>query len=574
MEAAASVAAAAAVFGLLRPLTQPSVPGGDSGELLAEACQLGIAHPPGYPLFTLLAHAASRLPVGGSVAWRVNVASVALAALASGLFARAACATVELLVPVWRGRASPPGSKAVAAATAAGRAVVASAAAVSLALSPLHALYSIGAEVFVLNNFLVCAILCHAACYARGLAVRVRSGESYETLDAYVTSRTAVGAVLCGLALTNQHTSVLLIAPLALWVLVSQAPLLTARRLALYAAAFLAGLLPYAHLPLAQLRRPLPGSWGDTTSLRGFLRHLLRQDYGTFRLITRTDKPVEGFAARNAAWARDLLGAQMPAGGGVALVAGLLVCVGSLMWACWARRPPGQRRGRGSGPAGGGGAGASSSSGRAAGHALHPQLRHRKGESAVRGEARSAERDQTDAAAQDECRAGPPAAPLPAGVAWAAGAAVTFPALLPALLAAYFGVFHSLSNMPLSDPLLAGVHARFWMQPNILAFLIAAVGLAAAAEAASQWLASTAAPDTAAPTTSTTKAFSPPWGASLRLLLAGALPLAVGAGAALAGLRHFRSHAAALDHSHNRVMEAYGRALLEPLPPRAVHWKS
>ena len=30
-----------------------SIPGGDSGELVAEACQLGHAHPPGYPLFTL-----------------------------------------------------------------------------------------------------------------------------------------------------------------------------------------------------------------------------------------------------------------------------------------------------------------------------------------------------------------------------------------------------------------------------------------------------------------------------------------------------------------------------------------
>ena len=36
--------------------TAPSVAGGDSGELLAESCSLGTAHPPGYPLFTLLYH--------------------------------------------------------------------------------------------------------------------------------------------------------------------------------------------------------------------------------------------------------------------------------------------------------------------------------------------------------------------------------------------------------------------------------------------------------------------------------------------------------------------------------------
>ena len=43
----------------LRLLAQ--VTGGDSGELLAEACQLGVAHPPGYPLFIILMHHAMAL---------------------------------------------------------------------------------------------------------------------------------------------------------------------------------------------------------------------------------------------------------------------------------------------------------------------------------------------------------------------------------------------------------------------------------------------------------------------------------------------------------------------------------
>ena len=37
------------------------IPGGDSGELVAEACHLGVAHPPGYPLYTLLGHVMVRL---------------------------------------------------------------------------------------------------------------------------------------------------------------------------------------------------------------------------------------------------------------------------------------------------------------------------------------------------------------------------------------------------------------------------------------------------------------------------------------------------------------------------------
>ena len=49
--------------------------GGDSGELMAEACQLGVAHPPGYPLFVLVAHAAVAWFPWGSPAFRINLLS-------------------------------------------------------------------------------------------------------------------------------------------------------------------------------------------------------------------------------------------------------------------------------------------------------------------------------------------------------------------------------------------------------------------------------------------------------------------------------------------------------------------
>ena len=53
----------------------PSVPPqGDAGELITVAYTLGIAHPPGYPLFTLLAHLFTYLPIN-SIAWRVNLFS-------------------------------------------------------------------------------------------------------------------------------------------------------------------------------------------------------------------------------------------------------------------------------------------------------------------------------------------------------------------------------------------------------------------------------------------------------------------------------------------------------------------
>ena len=66
----------------------PSVPGGDSGELIVAASELGVAHPPGYPTFTLLGKLFTLLPFG-SVAWRVSLLTAVMAAGAATLLMRA-----------------------------------------------------------------------------------------------------------------------------------------------------------------------------------------------------------------------------------------------------------------------------------------------------------------------------------------------------------------------------------------------------------------------------------------------------------------------------------------------------
>src|SRR5216117_1953007 len=62
----------------------PTVTLTDSGELIVVAHRLGVAHPPGVPLWVMLAHLASLVPVG-NVAVRVNFSSALFAALASGM---------------------------------------------------------------------------------------------------------------------------------------------------------------------------------------------------------------------------------------------------------------------------------------------------------------------------------------------------------------------------------------------------------------------------------------------------------------------------------------------------------
>src|SRR5215510_10282230 len=70
---------------LLYTLTlAPTVTLVDSGELILAAHGLGVAHPPGFPLWVMLAHLASLLPVG-NVAARINFSSAFFAALACAM---------------------------------------------------------------------------------------------------------------------------------------------------------------------------------------------------------------------------------------------------------------------------------------------------------------------------------------------------------------------------------------------------------------------------------------------------------------------------------------------------------
>ena len=72
-----AVALAVGVFSVYTGTCYPTLPGGDAGELIYNAHRAGVAHPPGYPIFTMLGYIASHSIPFGSVAWRVNMTSVA-----------------------------------------------------------------------------------------------------------------------------------------------------------------------------------------------------------------------------------------------------------------------------------------------------------------------------------------------------------------------------------------------------------------------------------------------------------------------------------------------------------------
>ena len=213
--AATSAAVFAALLAAYARTAYPSVPGGDSGELLAEACALGVAHPPGYPLFLYLARASmALLPASlGSPAHRANLGCCALGAAAGALLHAASARLAARLaprLPAWFVQC------------------VCAGAALAWGLSPLIWLYHIGAEVFALSNFFVAALLLAGAAWGDAVVAAAAEGGGGggggggEAAAAAAAQRVLRGAhalaLLCGLALTNQHTALLLVVPLAVWV--------------------------------------------------------------------------------------------------------------------------------------------------------------------------------------------------------------------------------------------------------------------------------------------------------------------------------------------------------------------
>ena len=100
----------AALTAILYILTlAPSVDFIDAGELAAVAYGFGIAHPTGYPLFTILAGIWAHLPFG-DVIYSLNLFAALLAAVAAGVTVQ----TLYLLLGVRSAPVKKKGKKSVA----------------------------------------------------------------------------------------------------------------------------------------------------------------------------------------------------------------------------------------------------------------------------------------------------------------------------------------------------------------------------------------------------------------------------------------------------------------------------
>jgi tetratricopeptide (TPR) repeat protein len=286
----------------------PTVTLTDSGELIVVAHGLGVAHPPGFPLWTILAHLASLVPLG-NVAVRINFASALFAALASAtltlVVAELMIIASYLTAPKRKGKRAQRSKKTATNATREGRdndsgvsrlLVLGPAIGAGLLLGFSRTLWSYAtiAEVYTLNTLLICVIFflmlrwrrCIIADRTRiGALLEDRRGTPANTIhDSFLYA----AALAFGLALGVHHVSVALILPaLAVIAFRTEGLKFFASRRLIYAALISFGALVaiYAYLPLAAAHMPVI-NWGTPRSLQEIWWHVTGRQYQVFLSFT------------------------------------------------------------------------------------------------------------------------------------------------------------------------------------------------------------------------------------------------------------------------------------------------
>jgi tetratricopeptide (TPR) repeat protein len=299
----------------------PTVTLVDSGELIVAARSLGVAHPPGFPLYVLLTHLATLVPIG-SVAFSVNLASAFFAALACSvvtLAVREAMITARLAISARTDsrKAGRSKSRKKVASSAQSRndsaphnssILVVSCLLSGLLLAFSRTLWSYAtiAEVYTLNSLLILVIFLLVFRWRRQFIEASGRRKPVETQDEQTKVRPTpeaaalpparptatlpshsslyAAAFIFGLALGVHHVSVGLMLPaFAALVLATEGVKFFTARPFLYAAllAFAGLFLVYAYLPLAASRSPIM-NWGDPRTFERVWWHVTGRQYQVF----------------------------------------------------------------------------------------------------------------------------------------------------------------------------------------------------------------------------------------------------------------------------------------------------
>lgn len=221
-----------AVFAVYLCTTTPVVYLGDSGELTAAAFSLGIPHPSGYPLYSLIGKIFCMIPFG-NVGFRMNLMSAFFSAL-----------TVSLVYNIIFRITSSILSSAVAASF--------------LAFTPLFWSQTVSAEVYPVHTFFV--------------ALMIRLLWWWDENKEF--HRLLIFVFVTGLSFGN-HIQTVMLAPPVLYLIISgdKRALFNFRRLMIISALFILPLAIYLYLPI----RTSAGAaihWGDPDTIDRFLAHV------------------------------------------------------------------------------------------------------------------------------------------------------------------------------------------------------------------------------------------------------------------------------------------------------------
>lgn len=229
----------------------------DSGELAAVCSTPGIAHPTGYPLYTLLGWLCTRLPTAARPVYLLNLLSAVCSAGAAVLLY---CSLSELFLNGRRAAGTGMQQTIPRAVCAAG--------ALLFAFCGVVWSSAVVTEVYALQGLFICALL----------LVSIKLSGCAEERQCPAAWLYGAGFVL-GLGLCNHLSTVLILPALVYLVIARRAMLrLTAKKSIAAAGFFILGLVPYLYLPLRAAHYPAL-NWGNPQTPEGFLWHVTGRQY-------------------------------------------------------------------------------------------------------------------------------------------------------------------------------------------------------------------------------------------------------------------------------------------------------
>ncbi len=292
-------------FGVYLKTLCPTVYVGDSGELIAAAYTLGIAHPPGYPLYCLLGKLFTFLPFG-SIAYRIN--------LMSAFFASLTVVLVYLII--LKILTNGPTGQRVNGSTGKlanwqtgkpfARHIPAISSSLLFAFSSTFWSQAVVAEVYTLNTFFLALSIFVLLKWREALPTpnsrseaetptpplhARRSKLSERSGDPDPSSPRSSGqtpnstrylysfSLIYGLGLTNHYIMGLFAPAFILFILWTRPKIIKeVKTLFLMLGLFLLPLMLYLYLPIRSLQNP-PIDWGNPENLPNFLAHMGRIQY-------------------------------------------------------------------------------------------------------------------------------------------------------------------------------------------------------------------------------------------------------------------------------------------------------